>query len=347
MPDVDTAAAGTTARTVARGAAYNYLAQIFTVVVQLGYAAVTSRLLPDHDFGVYGAAFTSMLLVNLLAMAGLPQTVGRMVDLGASRLAGLLLYALLVGVVAAAGLAATADLWAALWGTPQSASVLRVLAITSFITPVMSLVTGLSYRLGRFRHLAVWTFLANVAGMIVGVVAVAVLRTPESLAVSTIVGQAGVTVVVLTAPASLFRGRPTLRGTLEDVGYSVRVMITGLLTYAACNVGRVTFSRVFGAAALGQWNRADALTTTPFWQLQSAMLQAIYPEFRHDRGDAERARRVWTDLVSIVAWGCIPLGAFAAVVAPIVVDLVLGPGWRHAAAFAPLLAHNGGMSVSK
>lgn len=345
MADTDSAPAAATAKTVVGGALWNYLAQIFTVLVQLLYAATNSRVLGDHAFGVYGAAFTSMLFVNLLATAGLTQTVGRMTELHGSRLSGLLIYAVIVGLLAAGALFLTAGFWSAVWGTPQAADTTRVLSATSFLTPIVALASGLSYRLGRFRSLAVVTFVANVSGMILGAAAVFVFRTPESLAVSTISAQAGIAGAVLLLMRRQFHGRPSLRQTLADIGYSARIATSGVLSYSAGNVGRITFSRIFGAGPLGQWNRADALTTAPFWQLQSAMIQAVYPEFRHDLEPTERTRRVWADLVVMMAWICLPLAAVEAVLAPVVVGLVLGPHWGLAAQFLPALALIGGVLV--
>ena len=326
------------ARVVARGALWNYSAQIATVFAQMGYAAATSRLLPPHDFGVFAAALGSVALINLLALAGLPQVIGRMTELHPDRLLGLLLYAVLVGVAAGAAALLTAPLWALLWGVPAAVEPIRVLAATSFLMPLVALGNGLGLRLGLFRRLAGATVVANVAGMAVGVVVVAVLRTPASLGIAQILGQLAVAVIVLALTRRHFAGRLDLRATLADIRYSSQTLVSGLLTYGSNIVGKVAVSHTLGTVPLGNWNRAEAITTTPFWLLGAAITQAVYPEFRHDLHDRTRTRRVWSDLLGVIGWITLPIGVVVSVLAPVVVQVLLGDGWALAGGYASVLA---------
>ncbi|BDI21654.1 oligosaccharide flippase family protein [Herbiconiux sp. L3-i23] len=331
------------AKAVARGALWNYLAQIATVVLQLGYAAVTSRLLDPHLFGVFGAALTSATLINLLALAGLPQIVGRMNTLEPRRLVGLLAYAGAVGAVAATVMLLSAPLWALLWGVPESVSVLRVMAITSFVSPLVALGSGLLLRLGEFRRLATFTFVSNVVGMAVGVAAVFVFRSAETLVFSTIVAQSLIALATLVTSRKHFAARFDLKAMLEDVGFSGKTAVSGTLSYWAGTVSKLALTQGFGTSTLGYWNRAEAITTTPFYQLYTALTQAVYPEFRHDIESQERTRRVWTDMLAIAGWVCFPLGAVVAIAVPTAVAVLFGPEWEQAGYMAQGLALVGGV----
>lgn len=331
------------ARGIARGAIWNYSAQIATVLAQVVYAAITSRLLAPHDFGVFAAATASVALVNLVCLAGLPQVVGRMTDLHPDRLIGLLAYAGAVGILAAAATYFGAPLWAAIWGQPDSVPVLHLLALTSLITPFVALGNGLSLRLGLFKKLAGATVAANVGGMAVGIVVVLVLRDAESLAIAQILSLLGVAVIVLTNERAHFKGRFRLRTTLADVSYSTKTLVSALLTYSASTVGKVSVSQTLGTVPLGNWNRADAITTNPFYLLGSAIQQAVYPEFRHDIDDRSRTRRVWSDLLGVLGWVCVPLAVFVAVIAPFAATILLGDGWALAGQYASILAIIGGL----
>jgi O-antigen/teichoic acid export membrane protein len=326
------------ARGIARGAIWNYSAQIATVLAQLAYAAVTSRLLVPHDFGVFAAATASVALVNLVSLAGLPQVIGRMTDLSNDRLVGLLAYAGVIGIVAGGISFFGAPLWAAIWGQPESIPVLHLLALTSLLTPFVALGNGLSLRLGLFKKLAGATVAANVGGMAVGVLFVVWFRDAESLAAAQILSLLAVASIVLFRERSHFRGRFSLRTTMQDVGYSTKTLVSALLTYSAGTVGKVSVSQSVGSAALGNWNRADAITTNPFFLLGSAISQAVYPEFRHDIEDRTRTQRLWSDLLGVLGWVCVPLGVLVAVLAPIAVTILLGDGWGLAAQYASILA---------
>jgi O-antigen/teichoic acid export membrane protein len=319
------------------GASWVYGLQLLTVVVQLAYAALTSRLAEPGVFGAYSVALSIAALVNLLGSGGLSQTAARAPDAERSSTRPLATYALLLGVAAALFTLATADLWSAFWGAPQASGAVRLLAASALVMPFLSLSTGLLRRQGVFRQMAIATFAANVVGMIVGAAAVLVFRSPESLAVSAIVGQWGTLLWAVTRlRGGLLPGRLALRS--DNVQFSTKLVAVSVFQYISGNAPRWSVSQFVGAGVLGAWNRADVLSTIPFSQLQNALMQVIYPEFRRYEVGTSAARAAWLDMLTLVAWLTLPVGAVIAGVGPEVVRLALGPGWELAGQILPLLA---------
>ncbi|TFB47792.1 oligosaccharide flippase family protein [Cryobacterium tagatosivorans] len=344
------------ARTCARGdlnssrrllsaAAWTYGAQLITILAQFAYAAVTSRLVGPEGFGAYGVALTVSALVMLLANGGLGQAVGRMAVLEATTLRALVTYAVLLGVVGGITLYLTAPLWAALWGVPAATDPIRWLSISALLAPSMGLASGLMRRLGRFRRLAEVTVAANLGGMAIGSVAVIAWGTPSSLLVSPIASQITVVVAGFILSDGLLLGLTRLRGARESIGFSSKLTVASMLSYFSGNIGPWTVATAFGAAQLGQWNRAAVVTSVPFQQVQTAMVQAVYPEFRHDIANPKRANSAWPDLLALVGWISIPASAAAAAVLPHVVPILFGPGWGTAAALSAPLAIIGGLQA--
>lgn len=324
-------------RRLAAGAAWVYGLQIATVTVQLGYAALTSRLADPSVFGAYSIALSIAALVNLLGSGGLSQTAARAADAERSSTRALATYAMIIGGAAAVFTVLTAGLWSALWGAPQASGAVRLLALSAVVTPLLSLCNGLIRREGKFRGLAIATFVSNVVGMIAGGVAVLLFRSPEALAVSAIVGQW----CTLIWCANYLRGA-VLPGALsfksDNVRFSTKLVAVSLFQYVSGNAPRWSVSQFVGATVLGAWNRADVLSTVPFSQLQNAFLQVIYPEFRRHEVGTPGGRRVWLDMLSLVAWITLPLGAILAGAGPWLVHVLLGPGWELAAQLLPYLA---------
>lgn len=324
-------------RRLVAGASWVYGLQLLTIVVQLGYAALTSRLADPAVFGAYSVALSIAALVNLLGSGGLSQTAARAPNADRASTRPLATYALLLGGGAAVFTLLTAGLWSAVWAAPQAAGAVRLLALSAAVMPFLSLSTGLLRRQGMFREMAIATFGANVAGMVIGLVAVLLFRSPESLAVSAIVGQWG----TLAWAASRLRGalvpgRLALRS--DNVRFSTKLVAVSVFQYISGNAPRWSVSHFIGAGVLGAWNRADVLSTVPFAQLQNALLQVIYPEFRRYPVGTSEARSAWLDMLSLIAWLTLPLGAVIAGIGPQLVHIALGPGWGLAAQILPLLA---------
>lgn len=326
-------------------ASWNFGAQALTVVLQFGYAAVTSRIVSDIQFGQYAVALAVAGLVTLLSNGGLGQAAGRMTRLDPARLSALTYYGAGLGVLGAIALVVSADWWAALWGVPEAAAAIRMLWLSVLLAPIAGLATGLLRRQGRFKALAHITLASNALGMAVGVVAVALRPSALSLLVSAIVAIVLQSLASLALNSAALLGRPRFRTARPDLAFSWKVMTTSTVMYLNGNLGKWAVGFGIGPASLGQWNRADVVSTIPLQQAHTAIRQAIYPEFRHDSGGPARAARVWTDMLALMAWLALPAVACIAAVSPSFVPIIFGEGWRLAAAIAPLLAIAAGLQV--
>lgn len=334
-----------TARRLIMGASWVYGAQVLTVALQFIYAAVTSRAVSPSGFGAYAIALAVTGLVSLLATGGLGQTVSRMIELDRRRIRALVTYALLLGATAGSVLLLSAPLWAWLWGVEASSEPIRWLSVSSSLSPLLGLATGLMARTGQFRRLAIITLVSNLSGMAIGAFAVVAWHSASSLVVSAAVAQLLTLVGAMFSTDRQLFGVGPLRNGQSDIGFSGKLASTSMLSYLTGNIVKFTMVRGIDAASLGHWNRAEVLTSIPMQQIQGALIRAVYPEFRHDIDESSRAKIVWTDMLILVAWVALTLSSIALVVVPPVVPILFGAGWEVAAAVAGPLAVIGGLQI--
>lgn len=335
----------TTARKLMAGAAWSYGAQFLTVVAQFAYAAITSRALGADGFGAYSVALAASGLVSLLAMSGLGQSMSRMVVLDKSRIRALVSYSLILGLAAGALLLFVAPLWAQLWGVEEATEPIRWLAVSTSLSPLFGLATGLMARSGKFRSLAIVTLCSNLAGMFLGAAAVLAWKTSSSLIVSAAIAQMLTLICALLLTDKLLFGLAPLRHGHAEIGYSGRLASTGFLSYITGNLLKFSMTKGISADSLGYWNRAEVLTLVPMQQVQGAIIRAVSPEFRHDIGVSTRARVVWTDMLILVSWASFSLAAVACVAVPPIVPVLFGSGWEIAASITGPLAVVGAFQI--
>ncbi len=330
------------ARRLLVGSVYTYGAQLFTIAAQFGYAALTSRLVDEEGFGFYGVALAISALFVLVSSSGMSQTVGRLLTLDRNVIGTLLTYSVVVGGLVAAVNCLLANPLSSAWGVPGAQGVVLLLAINTLTAPLFGLVTGLARRLGAFKFLAAVTLSANVTGMILGGLFTAFRPEATSLVISSLLAQ---TVVVVVCFVRFRRYvKPTLRLPSKDLlVFSWSLLGLSMIQYASSTLPRFGASNVLGAPAIGQWNRAEVLTTLPFQQLQTAIVPVLYPEFRHDRHDASRSLTLWPDLLCLLAWVTLPLGVVGSAVIPWLLPVVLGAEWRQAGLLGIPLCLAGGI----
>lgn len=260
-------------------------------------------------------------------------------------LQALLSYCLLVGTGAGSILFFAAPLWGALWGTSDAIAATKFAAISVAIAPGVGLCAALLRRDGRFRGYSIALLIGNLSGMVVGALCVLIWPTSVTLLVSVTVAQGIVLIYGLAASWSLLGGLKSPFLAREEIGYSWRLMATNMVSFVNGNIVRFAVSRQLGISYLGQWNRAEMLTSIPFQQLQTALSQAVYPEFRHHRDRPAVARRAWTDMLAAVSWLVLPAGALLAALSPVLLGLLFGSGWGIAQQVAPILAVLGAVQL--
>jgi O-antigen/teichoic acid export membrane protein len=305
------------------------------MTLQLGYAAVTSRLLAPSAFGAYAVALSGIGLMGVLSGSSLGQAAARREHDSPDIDRSLAALALALGSVSMIAAMLLASPWGRLWGAPESAGTTSILALSLPFTAVASVYAGVLRRLGRTTAVAARTAVAQVLGMVVGLAVVGLTREPWSLGVA--VTTASVVSAVIVAHAvprdRVLPGRPT-RHVLEDLTYGGQSSLQSLLRTLSLQLTGWSISRFVGSAALGNYNRAQTLITIPVQRVQTALTFTLFPELR-PAGPMLRQRGTFTDLMILVSWPAVVLGGIGLFVAAPFVRIVLGPGWEQAAAMAP------------
>jgi O-antigen/teichoic acid export membrane protein len=205
----------------------------------------------------------------------LAQTSARLSLIERSVVRGLLSYGILLGLAGSAFLFLTASFWASLWGSPDSAILIRWLSVSTLIAPSLGLASGIMRRLGKFRELAVVTIAANILGTGIGVLTVLEWPGPVSLIVSLILAQFFIFCGAFILNRRMLLGLGRLKSAAAAARFSYQIILTTMASYLTGNVGKWSASFGPGSAALGQWNRADDAVFVPFQQIQVALVQAI------------------------------------------------------------------------
>jgi len=326
-----------TSKRVAAGALWLLGMQAFTAIVQLGYAAFTSRHADHSAFGQYAIALSATALLSLIANSGLGVAASRMPSTDESVTRPLMGVAVVTGLVTALLLVMLAEPWARLWGDPQAALAIRFLGLGLILSPAVGVQTGLLRREGKFKLLAIVMITTALAAMSIGMIAVSARPSAVSLAamtVSAIFLQFAVFAFILGR-----RGLPSLalQNARAELGFGRRALLGSLILYAGMTAPIIAMSRSIGVSTLGEWNRANVLGYVPLQMATSSAQQALYPEFRSAAEDQTRTRDVWSRLFGLSVVMVWPISAAALAWFPQGTRVLLGPDWALAGDMAQWL----------
>lgn len=318
-------------------AGWSYLSGFVFLLAQIGYTALTARLVGPAAFGGYALALTVVQLAGLFGAGGLANAVMRAPELTDQGARTALSLAAGSGLLLSAVLVALSAPVEHLFHTPGTAQALRLLAVQ----PPMLAVAGVSYGLlrrgQRYRAASLIDLISCLAGFAIGAAATALGMGVAGLSLGQVArGAVAMVLGLLCARISLRPGchRAQARDFLV---FSVQVTGQNLGHYAIANLPLWSVARLAGGAATGLFSRAYQVVALPTDQFATGLMRALYPLYREVSTSKERTRQALTDGLVLTSGACaVIFGAFAVFVQPATI-LLLGVRWHAAAAVTPLL----------
>ena len=229
-----------------------------------------------------------------------------------------------------------AGAWADAWRIPDSAPLIRVMAITLFLSAATTVPLALLRRRLRFRAAAS----AEVGTQVVGVTAGVLLAVQMHSAMALVIGQAIAAGALLLPALILTRRELRWHFSLSETRY----LASFASQVAAQNIGFFTLytapgwviARLFGARDLGVYSRANVIVGLPLNYLTTGLIKVMYPFYGLVGEQVARVRALLSETITIAtgfAWIFFGLVAGAS---PIIVDVLLGRRWHDSADLIPL-----------
>lgn len=324
---------------------WSYGTGLVFLAAQVGYTALTARLVGPSAFAGYALALTVVQLAGLFGAAGLASAVMRtheLTDRGARTALTLAVASGLLLSVVVAALSAPIEHWFRTAGTAQA---LRLLALQ----PPMLAVAGVSYGLlrrgQRYQSASLIDLVSCLAGFAIGAAATASGMGVTGLSVGQVArGAVAMVVGVGWAGVSL---RPACDSAQarEFTAFSAQVTGQNIGHYAISNLPLWSVARLAGGAATGLFSRGYQVVALPADQFATGLMRALYPLYREVGTSKNRLRRALTEAVVLSSGACaVIFGISAALVQPAAL-LLLGARWHAAAAITPLLCAFAGVNT--
>lgn len=323
---------------VIRGGIAKALSQGASLVLRMGSLMVLARLLAPKDFGLVGmvTAFTGVL--NLFRDFGLSSATVQRGHVTDDQVSTLFWINVLVGLILGLLLAGMSPFVAAFYHEPRLLWVSIVLA-TSFIFNGAGVQhTAILERQMRFTALATIDLTALVMSTSIGITMAATGFGYWSLAAAA-VALPLVTTLCLWFTTAWVPGRPSSQeGVHSLLRFGGTLTLGNVIVYFAYNLEKVLLGRFWGADALGLYGRAYQLISLPTDNLNSAFWGVAFSGLSRVRDNTQKFRNYFLKGYSLLLALTIPMTIAAALFAPDLIFVVLGPKWKEVVPIFRLLS---------
>lgn len=298
------------------------------VLIGIASAAALARLLDPEAFGLVAMSGAALLILGEFSDLGLPQAAVQRAEISHAQASALF------WINAAAGLAATLLGGLAAWplalfyGDPRVTPIVAALSLGFLIAGLGAQHQALLRRRMRFGTIAAISLASTAGGAGVGIAAAAGGAGAWSLVLLTLA-----TSLLRTASLwGLSRWTPSRPARAEGVGAMLRFggLVTGanLLAALVRAADAVLIGRFVGAVPLGFYTSARRLLLVPVVQINAPLTSVAIPALSRLQHDPPRFRRFYAAGIAGIAAAASPVVLLAAVLAPELVGVVLGPGWE-------------------
>ncbi|ROS29302.1 PST family polysaccharide transporter [Rathayibacter sp. PhB127] len=330
----------TIAGDAARGAATTLGGQWLRFLLQLVALAVLARLLSPDDYGVISMVLAIAGVATLLGDFGLSMASIQSTDVSDVQRSNLFWINVALGSVLSGVVFLLAYPIAAFYGRSELVLVCQVLASVFLVNSITAQFKAEVSRSFRFR----WLAASDVSAQLVGSSA-AVLLALTGAGYWALVAQqvlvAATTLVVLVIGARWLPGLPRRTdGMRSFLSFGANTVGVQLVNYISGNADSVLIGRVWGAGALGVYDRAYQIFRMPLQQIAAPMTRVAFPvlsRMKDEPGFESYVQRA--QLVLAYTMG----GVFfvAAALADPLIEIALGDGWDQSKVIFRILAIGG------
>lgn len=321
---------------LAKGVAWLSAAKLLVNLLNLCSTFILARLLTPSDFGIVAMAMTVHAVMSAVTELSLSSALIHHEAPTERHFQTAWTMNLIRAALLALGLAASAPLISAGFQDPRLTSVLLAISVSVLLVglgnPKVVVLT---------RQLVFWQEFAlmvsqKVLGFAVSLGLALAYQSYWALVGGVIASQlAGVIVSYMIQP---FRPKFTLVCARELWSFSIWLTLGQIVNTLNWKLDHLLIGRYLGPKALGVYTVGDNLAGLPTRETSGPIEQTLFPGFRTVAHDEALLRRTYQRSQALVSAIALPAGFGCAALAPLLVDLVLGPKWSEATLVVQVLA---------
>jgi len=333
---------GEARRHAASGQSKLLASRVGILAITLLSTVTIARLVPPSEFGLASLAQVVVVFAQVFRDFGVTNAILRKGNIRPEEISMIFWFNVVATFALSLLLLAASPLAAAFFGEPVVAAALSVSVVGFFVGGVALQHRALLLRDLRFGQIA----MIDVVGLLVGYLVTLTLALIRHDVWAIVIGAVTQSVVSGGLAIALSRWRPSRPRRSPELWdllrFGANSTVNSLSVMLSNNFATIVIGRMFDAAALGHYNRAQMLFAMPNTNIIQPITQATMPLLTRLRPHPEQYRSAYLALVGRLSVLLMPMAVTLTLTAVPLVHLLLGSRWHTTGvvlmALAPTLA---------
>ena len=315
--------------TTLKGLLWSFAGTGSNAVIQLGVIVVLARLLTPKDFGLVAAALVIVNFAAIFTQLGVGPAIVQRPRLETSHLRVAFTVSCLLGVAFTVVTALLAGVISGFFGMPELKLVIQIMSGTFLLKSIAVVPDSLMRRELQFRQLAIIEIFTLGFGFgTVGIVLALIGCGVWSLVIAYMAQYALTSLILLLVKPHAKAPSLDLSALGELLKFGGGLTITHVCNYMAVQGDNLVIGRSLGADALGIYGRAYQFMAAPAMLVGQVLDNVLFPAMAKVQEQPERLGIVYRRGVSFIASVTLPLSVVIVILAPEIIDVLLGAGWE-------------------
>ena len=300
---------------------------------------ILARLLTPYDYGVYSSAFIVLGFTTNLSELGFGQSMIQLKRLESRHIGTGYSISLVIGLTLSVIVFAGADALSSILRVPETASVLRVVALIVPLRSMAIVTESLLKRDLRMRTLAILQYGSMLIGNVFVTIALAWMGFGYWALVGGFLAMHLVTAAWLVVATEHTLGlRLDLASARELLPKGIGFSASRILQYVGARGDSFVISRYIGGVQLGVYNRAFRVMDMSNVIISRTIDALLFPIFSKSQGDRDAIRKAHRRSTMLSGLIFLPLSVSLGLLSEEVVLTVLGVQWVEVGPVLKILA---------
>lgn len=304
-------------------------ASLLTAVLQLLLTAILARYLDSNAFGVMAIALFVINFSQFFIDMGISNAIIYKQDISKEQLDTLYWLNILIGIIIFFLVFFCAPYVASYYENQELENVIKWISITFLVQPIGAQFGVLLRKELLFRELAVRTVFSQIFSFLVGIL----LAIGGYGVYALVFSNLAMTIIstILLVWVGIKFHRPSFffsfNGVREFLTFGMYQMGEKIVNYMNHEIDSLIIGKMLGMQSLGVYNIAKSFVIKPFQVVNPILTRIGFPIMAKIQNDDDRLGKVYTMMISVLAYLNFPIFVFMFVYPELVVHLMFGKQW--------------------